>query len=148
MDTENAPPVSPEKEAARPVIETQPPPDTESTAYGQEEVTWPEGGMKAWLVVVAGFFGIFTAFGLLNSVGVLQAYLSTNQLSSYNEGTISWIFSIYIFLALFGALQAGPIFDAKGPRFLVLCGCIASTAGLFLFSVCKGMWNCACMCQV
>ncbi|KAF1851629.1 MFS general substrate transporter [Cucurbitaria berberidis CBS 394.84] len=124
-----------EKDAAHPAVEAEAPTDAEGFVVQQEEC--PEGGIAAWLVVAGGFCGIFVAFGLMNSVGVFQAYLSTHQLSSYSAGTISWIFSMYIFLALFSSLQAGPIFDAKGPRWMVFCGSIASTTGLFLFSVCK-----------
>ena len=34
-------------------------------------------------------------FGTLNSVGAIQAYIATHQLSDVKTSTISWIFSIY-----------------------------------------------------
>src|SRR5258707_1145364 len=75
--------------------------------------TYPEGGLKAWLVVVGSFSGMLACFGYMNSIGVFQTYLSNNQLSSYSESSISWIFSIYCFISFFGGVQIGPVFDAK-----------------------------------
>jgi len=69
-------------------------------------------------------------------VGVFQAYLSTHQLSSYSESTTGWIFSVYIFLSFFCGLQIGPVFDAKGPRYLVLAGSILLVACMLLMGAC------------
>ncbi|KAK5109392.1 hypothetical protein LTR62_007058 [Meristemomyces frigidus] len=85
-------------------------------------VTYPEGGLQAWLVVFGSFSGMVAGFGLMNTIGVYQAYVAENQLSEYSESTIGWIFSLYVFLSFFCGLQIGPIFDAKGPRLLVFAG--------------------------
>ena len=60
--------------------------------------SYPEGGLRAWSVVVGSFCGMLASFGLMNSVGIFQACLSTHQLAQYSEGTIGWLFSIYVFL--------------------------------------------------
>ena len=93
--------------------------------------TYPEGGLRAYLVVFGSFCAMTAGFGLINAVGVFQAYLSTNQLAGYSSGTIGWIFGIYIFLAFFCGAQIGPIFDAKGPRWLVFVGSILLVGGMF-----------------
>lgn len=103
--------------------------DIESNA---SEVQYPEGGLEAWLVVFGSFCGMLAAFGLMNAIGVYQTYLSTNQLASYDESTIAWIFGLYIFLAFFCGVQIGPVFDAKGPRYLVLAGSVLLLAAVFL----------------
>lgn len=72
----------------------------------------------------------------MNTLGVFQAYLSTHQLSMYEESEISWIFSVYSFLSFFGGVQVGPIFDAKGPRLLVFLGSVLLVASTLLLSVC------------
>ena len=36
----------------------------------KEEVTYPEGGLRAWLVVVGSFSGMFAGFGYMNTIGV------------------------------------------------------------------------------
>lgn len=104
----------------------------EADAPGEAPLpTYPEGGLRAYLVVFGSFCAMTAGFGLMNAVGVFQAYLSTNQLSRSSSGTIGWIFSIYIFLAFFCGAQIGPIFDAKGPRWLVLVGSILLVGGMF-----------------
>lgn len=95
--------------------------------------TYPEGGLRAWLVVLGSFSGMLAGFGLMNTVGVLQAYISTHQLAEYSPSSIGWLFSVYIFLSFFCGVQIGPIFDAKGPRLLVFLGSVCiltSTFGL------------------
>ncbi|KAF2970559.1 hypothetical protein GQX73_g3017 [Xylaria multiplex] len=49
------------------------------TLLGDE--TYPEGGLEAWLVVFGSWCGLVAALGLLNTLGTLQAYVSTHQLS-------------------------------------------------------------------
>ena len=94
-----------------------------------EEATYPEGGLRAWLVVLGAFSGMVASFGIMNTVGTLQAYISTHQLAHYEPELIGWIFSIYIFVAFFGGLQIGPIFDAKGPRWLIAAGSVFLVGG-------------------
>lgn len=100
------------------------------------EVIYPEGGLQAWLVVLGSFSGMVAAFGYMNTIGIYQAYLATHQLSGYSESTIGWIFSLYIFLSFFCGIQIGPIFDAKGPKVLVLAGSVFLLLSIFLMGVC------------
>jgi MFS family permease len=74
-------------------------------------------------------------------VGVFHTYISQNQLRGYSESTIGWIFSFYIFLAFFCGLQIGPVFDAKGPFWLMLSGAILLTAATLLLGVCETYWQ-------
>lgn len=59
---------------------------------------YPEGGRRAWLVVGGAFSGMMAAFGVVNSMGVFQAYLVTHQLAGYSEGAVGWIFGVHVFL--------------------------------------------------
>lgn len=45
--------------------------------------------------------------GLLNTVGVLQAWVSEHQLKGYSESNIGWIFSAYAFFLYIGGAQVG-----------------------------------------
>ena len=72
----------------------------------------------------------------MNTLGTYQAYLSTHQLRDQNESTIGWIFGMYAFLSFFLGIQIGPIFDAKGPRWLVLAGSILMLASHLIMGVC------------
>lgn len=91
---------------------------------------YPEGGLKAWSVVFGSFSGMTASFGVLNSVGTFQAYLSTHQLAQQSPSSIGWIFSILAFLTFFCGVQIGPVFDAKGPRWLVAAGSFLLFAGM------------------
>ncbi len=106
---------------------------TQSTVPNEangEDDTYPEGGLRAYSVVLGSFCGMTASFGILNSVGTFQAYLSTNQLKNETPPAIGWIFSLYAFLTFFCGVQIGPIFDAKGPRWLVFPGSVCIFAGL------------------
>jgi hypothetical protein len=96
---------------------------------------YPEGGSQAWLVVLGSWLALFSSFGLMNILGTFQAYLSTHQLASLDEGTIGWIFSVYTFLSFLLGLYIGPIFDKHGPRLLVLAGTVCLFVSLMLFSM-------------
>lgn len=46
-----------------------------------------------------------------------------------------------VFLAFFGGLQIGPVFDAKGPRLLILSGSILMVAAVLLMGICTQYWH-------
>ncbi|KAL2843473.1 major facilitator superfamily domain-containing protein [Aspergillus pseudoustus] len=103
--------------------------------------TYPEGGIEAWLVVLGAFLGLFASLGLVNTIGSFHAYLGENQLKDYSSGSVSWIFGIYAFLTFFGGVQVGPIFDAKGPRLLVLIGSILVMVMVLTMGFCTQYWH-------
>lgn len=111
-----------------------------SSGYASDEDAdfYPEGGLSAWLVVLGSFSAMVACFGLMNTIGTFQAYLTTHQLRNFDQGTIAWIFSLYVFLAFFSGVQIGPIFDAKGPRILVLAGSAFLLASMMLLGACHG----------
>lgn len=45
--------------------------------------------------------------GLLNTVGVLQAWVTQHQLQGYSESNIGWIFGAYAFFLYIGGAQVG-----------------------------------------
>lgn len=68
---------------------------------------YPEGGTKAWLVVLGAWCAMIPSMGLLNTLAVLQAFESENQLSGMSESKIGWIFSCYAFFLYFCGAQVG-----------------------------------------
>ncbi|KAF2853611.1 MFS monocarboxylate transporter-like protein [Plenodomus tracheiphilus IPT5] len=114
---------------------------TSATSHNDDEVTYPEGGLGAWSVVLGSFLGLVAALGMMNTVGIYHAYIAEHFLQDYSESTISWIFSMYVFLSFFCGLQIGPIFDAHGPRFLVLTGSILLCASNLLLGLCTKYWQ-------
>ncbi|KAF2864848.1 major facilitator superfamily domain-containing protein [Massariosphaeria phaeospora] len=110
-------------------------------AAHDDEVTYPEGGREAWLVVLGSFFGTMVAFGMMNTIGIFHQYVSEHQLKGYNESTIGWIFSVYVFLAFFCGIQIGPIFDARGPKMLIVAGSVFMCASMLLLGLCTQYWH-------
>lgn len=72
-----------------------------------ESVDYPEGGTEAWLVVLGAWCAMIPSMGLLNTVGVLQAWVSEHELRSYSESNIGWIFSAYAFFLYILGAQVG-----------------------------------------
>lgn len=103
--------------------------------------TYPEGGLEAWLVVIGSFMGLFASLGLVNTIGTFQAYLQDHQLKEYSPGNVGWIFGVYSFLTFFCGVQIGPVFDAKGPRFLVLAGSILVMVMMIALGFCTKYWH-------
>lgn len=112
-----------------------------TSSHDEKHAAYPEGGLRAWLVVFGSFSGMVAGFGYMNTVGTYQAYLFTHQLSSYAESSIGWIFSVYAFLAFFCGVQIGPIFDAHGPRWLIAAGSVLLVASAFLMAECTEYWH-------
>ena len=117
-------------------LDTSPSPQVPSASL--EDMYYPEGGLQAWLVVLGSFSGMAASFGLLNTVGTLQAYLSTHQLANYDPATVGWIFSIYLAVTFFCGILIGPMFDAKGPRWLIASGSILLVGGIFATAEARG----------
>lgn len=103
---------------------------SEKTQSQDQVDKYPEGGLRAWLVVLGSFSGMTASFGIANSVGTFQAYLSSHQLAHDSPSSVGWIFSLYAFLTFFCGVQVGPIFDAYGPRWLVLAGTVCLVGGM------------------
>lgn len=72
-----------------------------------EDPNYPEGGLSAWLVVVGAWCAMIPPIGLLNTIGVLQAWVAEHQLKDYSESTVGWIFSTYAFFLYICGAQVG-----------------------------------------
>lgn len=102
------------------------------------EVTYPEGGRDAWLVVLGAWCGLTASLGIYNTAGVFEVVISKVILPKESPSTLGWIFSIYAFVNWFCGVQVGPTFDAMGPRALIIAGTICTLIGIFSLSICKG----------
>lgn len=102
---------------------------------------YPEGGLQAYLVVLGAFFGITICFGLMNTVGVIQAHLSQTILSDASPSSVGWVFSVYYFIAFSGGIYAGPIFDYLGSSIPMYLGSALQVASLFASADCRTVWQ-------
>ncbi|KAJ2893601.1 Aspyridones efflux protein apdF [Zalerion maritima] len=103
--------------------------------------TYPEGGLEGWAVVFGAWCGLIASFGIMNSIGAFQDYISFGPLRDYSDGAVGWISSIHVFLAFFGGILFGPVFDTHGPRWLILLGSILLVASMMLLSICQEYWQ-------
>lgn len=108
---------------------------------GEQDDEYPEGGMRAYLVLIGSFIGLIANFGMLNSVGAIQTYISMNQLASVKSLTVSWIFSIYFALAYFGGIVVGPFFDVRGATIPLVGGLILIVGGFIAVANCSLVWQ-------
>lgn len=99
------------------------------------EVTYPEGGRDAWLVVLGAGCGLTASLGIYNTAGVFEVIISKGILPEESPSTLGWLFSIYAFVNWIFGVQVGPTFDAMGPRALIISGTICTLIGIFSLSV-------------
>jgi hypothetical protein len=99
-------------------------------------ITYPEGGIAAWTVALGSWCSMAAGLGIINSTGVFQAYVSNTILASSSPNDIGWLFGIYVFVSYFCGVQIGPIFDARGPRELMLIGAVCLLVGTFALGQC------------
>lgn len=71
------------------------------------DVDYPEGGLRAWLVVLGAWCAMVPSMGLLNTLAVLHAWVSENELPQISESNTGWIFSCYAFFLYFCGAQTG-----------------------------------------
>lgn len=124
--------------AVETVVQTQALSDIASEEVEEE---FPEGGLRAWSVVLGSFLGLVAVFGFINSLGAVQAYVSSNQLHNQSESQVSWIFSVFVFLGYGLSGQVGPIFDMYGSYYLCIAGSICFLASIMLTSVCNSYYQ-------
>lgn len=104
-------------------------------------ITYPEGGLAAWLVVLGAFSGLCGGVGTMNTMGAFQAYISQHQLRTSSDAAIGWIFGVYAFLSYFCGLLVGPLFDAYPAHYLILAGGVGVAVSMFLAGVCATYWQ-------
>lgn len=110
-------------------------------AGSDSENDFPEGGSRAWLVVVGAWLMLLPSFGFIVAVGNLQDYWSQHQLSDYTPRDIGWIPSVFVYLTLALGLWIGPLFDRYGPQWLALTGSVGYALMMFLLAECQRYWQ-------
>lgn len=57
---------------------------------------FPDGGLKAWSVVLGGWCCLFTSFGWINVIGLFQDYYQGHELSHFSPSIVAWIPSVEV----------------------------------------------------
>ena len=132
MAGEQNSPIVDSKEEIRNGDITDSDPEDESAASSQG---FPDGGSRAWIIVLGAFCCFLTSYGWLSSIGVFQTYYELEMLPSYSTSKISWILSVQVFTLSVLAPVNGKIFDSYGCRALIIIGSFLHVFGLMMVSI-------------
>ncbi|RDX52397.1 MFS general substrate transporter [Lentinus brumalis] len=101
----------------------------------------PDGGLRAWLVILGVATGVCGTFGLVNAWGVFQAYYENDLLRDSSPSNIAWIGSLQYALNFLPGLAVGRLFD-MGWFFAPLCSASALlVAATVLTGECTQYWQ-------
>ncbi|KAI1794304.1 MFS general substrate transporter [Ganoderma leucocontextum] len=101
----------------------------------------PDGGLKAWLVVVGAVCGMCATIGLINAWGTFQAYYQQVELRQQSSSDIAWIGSIQNAMRYTAGLLTGRLFDMGHLRLPVFIASALFVACMFLTAECTQYWQ-------
>lgn len=99
------------------------------------ELSFPDGGYKAWLTVLGGWLSFIATLGFLSSFSVFESYYSTTVLPTYNPSNISWIGSLQIWGCFSIGLWSGRLSDTYGPKLPLALGTFFMVFGTMMASI-------------
>ncbi|KAK4228996.1 putative transporter [Podospora fimiseda] len=106
-----------------------------------DEDDYPEGGLRAWLVVFGSWLALFASLGLMNVLATFDTYVSAKDLPKHGAGTIGGVISVYSLLSFALGIYVGPFFDRYGPRYLILAGIMCLVISLIIVSISTRQWH-------
>ncbi|KAF9220115.1 MFS general substrate transporter [Gyrodon lividus] len=101
----------------------------------------PDGGLKAWSILLATSLTCCSAFGYINAWGIFQTYYEEVLLPDSSPSDIAWIGSVQYALVFLPGLVMGRLFDLgyfKIPYFVASCVLVACN---FLIAECTEYWQ-------
>ncbi|KAF8264993.1 MFS general substrate transporter [Lactarius quietus] len=101
---------------------------------------YPDGGLRAWLVVLGGLITVHRA-GYLNSWGVFQDYYENDLLKGTSPSTIAWIGSVQGAFLIFPALISGRLFDIGYFRSTLIFASMNLVVCTLLVAECHEFWQ-------
>ncbi|OBZ67648.1 Riboflavin transporter MCH5 [Grifola frondosa] len=119
--------------------------DSEASSYidqqdqGVDE--FPEGGLRAWLVVLGVTCGMCATFGFVNAWGVFQAYYTENLLRGTDPSTIAWVGSVQYALVFMPGIAFGRLFDMGHLRVPVITASVLLFVATFVTAECTEFWH-------
>ncbi|CDK26330.1 unnamed protein product [Kuraishia capsulata CBS 1993] len=114
----------------------------ENELFGMDKgQKFPDGGRKAYTVVLGANLGLMATFAIMNSMGVVESYIMSHQLAELPTSTVGWVFGVYTFMTYAGGIVGGPIFDALGVKYPLVAGAILQCGGIFATANAKTVWQ-------
>ncbi|CAA7271142.1 unnamed protein product [Cyclocybe aegerita] len=115
--------------------------DRADSASSVESTEYPDGGLRAWLIVCGSMCCTFSTFGFVNAWGVFQSYYETDILKDTPASNIAWIGSIQYSLVFGCGLVTGRLLDLGHFRVPFTIGSVLVIVSTFLVAHCKEYWQ-------
>ncbi|KAN0064283.1 hypothetical protein ACQY0O_002414 [Thecaphora frezii] len=110
---------------------------SDDDAAASAAAAFPEGGLRAWLCVVGGWWCSFITFGYINTFGVYEDYYLATFLSHKSSSEIAWIGAFQYFLIFGISFVSGRLFDLGFFRPTFTVGCVLLVVCQMLLSLCS-----------
>ncbi|KAG9052339.1 hypothetical protein FS842_010032 [Serendipita sp. 407] len=146
MDKDKETAVAPENRVVEAdSVESEPKPEGNNVASNP---TFPDGGLRAWLVVLGVFSLNFATFGIAVSWGAFQAYYEQNTLRGHSSSSIAWIGSLQFSLIFMPGSITGRLLDmghhklplGLASALLILCAFLTAECNRYWhFLLCQGI---------
>ncbi|KAJ3528867.1 hypothetical protein NMY22_g9234 [Coprinellus aureogranulatus] len=114
---------------------------TGPAGWKDSEITFPDGGWRAWMVVAGAMSCTFSTFGFANTWGVFQSYYETDLLRDTSPSTIAWIGSIQYALVFIPGVITGRLVDLGYFRVPFSVGTTFVVIATFLIAQCTKYWQ-------
>lgn len=114
--------------------------ENEITAI-DENADVPDGGLWAYMALLGSFMGLVPVWGMINSLGALEGYISNHQLASSSSSVVSWIFSVYLAMLSASCVLTGAYFDRNGGKRPMVVGSVLYIAGILATANCQTVWQ-------
>ncbi|KAL4911709.1 major facilitator superfamily domain-containing protein [Aspergillus aurantiobrunneus] len=95
----------------------------------------PNGGLEAWLSVLAVFCVFVNSWGLISTYGAFQEFYQTILLPYESPSAISWVGSIQATLIVMVGIVSGPLVDVGYLRPLIISGSFLVVFGMMMTSL-------------
>ncbi|KAJ5218104.1 uncharacterized protein N7498_000203 [Penicillium cinerascens] len=103
----------------------------------QDDVHFPDGGVKAWRTALGGFLAFIASIGFMSGGSIFQSYYITTTLSSSDPSDIAWIGSVQLWGCFFFGIWAGRLSDKYGPALPLGVGTFFMVLGTMMASISK-----------
>ncbi|KAK4165805.1 putative transporter [Cladorrhinum sp. PSN259] len=112
---------------------------SDAAAHPHDEDDYPEGGLRAWLVVFGCWLALFASLGLMNVLATFDIYVK--HLPDHSAATVGGVISVYSLLSFALGIYVGPLFDRYGPRYLIMAGTACLVVSLIIVSISTKHWH-------
>ncbi|KAK0453097.1 major facilitator superfamily domain-containing protein [Armillaria borealis] len=116
--------------------------DSDSLKASTDLEDFPDGGLRAWLIIGGTMFSSFATIGFVNAWGVFQEYYKETVLKDYNPSTIAWIGSVQVtFTVHHYSIIVGHLFDIGYFRVPFIFATTLLVVSTVLIAECSQYWH-------